>query len=308
MDEKENETLKTGEAEDLATEGAVSRRQFLRYAGVAGAALVIGGGLGELLVGCRGSSTVTTGATTSTTAPARSETTDEVRPSTTESKPTTNPKQKVAYLTFDDGPSGLTSQLLSTLDANHVKATFFVIGIHAEKYPGSLKKIASYGNVIGVHSWTHDYSYIYKNTDNFLSDFDRLKNYIRQETGTTPSVCRFPGGTNNTVSFHYNKGHIMKKIVPLVESMGFRYFDWNVSSAEASSPPPSKDRIVNNVVSQCKGKDMVVILFHDADNQGYVDAIPEVVTKLRAMGFTFETLSLEKPPKSRSALVQFKPS
>lgn len=318
MYKNEDDTPKSDEATDGATEGAVSRRQFLRFAGLAGAALAIGG-LGGLLVGCDGSSTLTTGATTSTTAlagsettattaPASSETTDAPSPATTESAPTTNPNQKVAYLTFDDGPSKLTSELLSTLSDNQVTATFFVMGLHAEKYPGMLKKIASYGNVIGVHSWTHDYSYVYKNIENFLADFGKLKRYIQEETGIPPNVCRFPGGTNNTVCFHYSKGHIMRQIVPRVKSMGFRYFDWNVSSAEASSPPPSKDTIVKTVVSQCKNKDKAVILFHDTDNQGYVDAIPEIIAKLRDLGFTFETLSLDNPPKSRSAAVQFKPS
>ena len=100
----------------------------------------------------------------------------------------------------------------------------------------------------------------------------------------------------------------MRQIVTQVETLGFRYFDWNVSSAEASSPPPARDRIVTTVVSQCKNKDTVVILFHDNDNHGYVEAIAEIVSKLRPMRFTFETLSPDKPPKSRSASVQFKPS
>ena len=298
------------------TEGTVSRRDFLRYAGLAGATVAIGGGLGELLAACGASSitttittaTTTTDATTATTASASSETTDAPSPTTGEGEPTTNPKQRVAYLTFDDGPSKLTPELLSTLNDNDVKATFFVMGVHAQKYPGMLKEIVDHGNVIGVHSWTHDYSYIYKNTQNFSADFSKLSDYIRQETGIAPNICRFPGGTNNTVCFHYSKGHIMRKIVPLVEAMGFRYFDWNVSSAEASSPLPSKDTIVTTVVSQCKKKDTAVILFHDIDNHGYLEAIPEIVSKLRSMRFTFETLSPTNPPKSRSASVQFQPS
>jgi len=250
----------------------------------------------------------TTGATTSTTASASGEETGTASSATTERRPAGALNQKVAYLTFDDGPSKLTPELLSALNENHVTATFFVIGVHAEQYPGVLKEMVRYGDVIGVHSWTHKYSYIYKNTQNFLADFNRLKDYIREETGVAPKVCRFPGGTNNTVCFHYSKGHIMQQIVPLVEGMGFKYYDWNVSSAEASSPPPSKDAIISSVVSQCKNKQTAVILFHDTGNQGYLDAIPEVISELRSMGFTFETLSPDNPPKSRSASVQFKPS
>jgi hypothetical protein len=61
-------------------------------------------------------------------------------------------------------------------------------------------------------------------------------------------------GTNNTVSSKYSDGHIMREIVPLVRSLGFKYYDWNVSSAEASNPPPTKDQIIANVVSGCKKK------------------------------------------------------
>ena len=305
---------------DSVTQTIVSRRDFLRYAGLAGATIAIVGGLGGLLAACSGSSTTTTGARAAITVSTSSETTGAASPATTEgrtgaaspatteSQPATKPNQKVAYLTFDDGPSRLTPELLNTLDANHVTATFFVIGLHARQYPGSLKKIVSYGNVIGVHSWTHDYAYIYKSTANFLADFNKLKDYIHKETGITPNVCRFPGGTNNTVYRHYSKGHIMREIVQLVDGMGFKYYDWNVSSAEAANPPPSTDTIIKTVVSQCRNKQTAVILFHDTDNQGYVDAIPGVIAELRSMGFTFQTLSPDNPPKSRSASVRFKPS
>jgi peptidoglycan/xylan/chitin deacetylase (PgdA/CDA1 family) len=230
------------------------------------------------------------------------------RTTTTKLPGKAKPGQKVAYLTFDDGPSARTPQLLATLKDNHVKATFFVIGVVAKKHPGMLKRIADDGHVVGVHSWTHDYSYVYKNTDNFLTDFKKLRDYVKKETGVAPNVCRFPGGTNNTVCFKYSKGHIMKKIVPLVKSLGFTYYDWNVSSAEASSPPPDKARIIGNVISGCKKKDIAVILFHDADIQDYVDAVPEIITKLRSMGFTFETLAPDNPPKAKQGLAQFKPS
>ncbi len=215
---------------------------------------------------------------------------------------------KVAYLTFDDGPSNLTPELLNTLESCNVHATFFVVGLNAEQYPDTLKQMVSDGDVIGIHSWTHKYSYIYKNTQNFLDDFDKLDNYIKQTTGVTPNICRFPGGTNNTVCFSYNKKHIMKSIVPLVENMGFTYYDWNVSSGESNTNPPSKDQITSSVVSQCKGKNTAVILFHDTDHQSYVDAIPEIVSELSSMGFSFDTLSPEDPPSSKASATQFKPS
>ena len=210
--------------------------------------------------------------------------------------------QKVAYLTFDDGPSKLTPELLQTLKNCGVHATFFVVGQRAQMYPEVLKEIVDSGNVIGVHSWTHKYQYIYKSEQNFLTDFNLLKDYIKQETGVTPNISRFPGGTNNTVCFRYNKNHIMRTLSADVKNMGFQYFDWNVSSGEASNKTFTKEKLVKTVVSQCKNKHTAIILFHDTDRQVYVDAIPEIVSQLRGMGFSFDTLS----PSSRA--IQFNPS
>ena len=217
-------------------------------------------------------------------------------------------KRKVAYLTFDDGPSALTPELLDELNQNHVKATFFVVGLNAEKYPDTLKQMTRDGDVIGVHSWTHNYAYIYKNTENFFTDFNQLKVYINQLTGICPSICRFPGGTNNTICRRYNRKHIMRRIVRQVHGMGFQYYDWNVSSGEASAVPPSESAIVTNVTTQCQDKNTAVILFHDTDNKNYVKAVPQIIVKLRSEGFLFETLSPHSPSGKAQKAMQFTPT
>lgn len=229
-----------------------------------------------------------------------------VAPSASPSTAPSDPNQKTAYLTFDDGPSRLTGKLLDVLNGCNVRATFFVIGLNAEKNPDVLKRMISDGDVIGIHSWTHQYSYIYRNLQNFLDDFNKLKNFLTQTTGVAPTICRFPGGTNNTVCFTYNKEHIMKTIVSTVQDMGFKYYDWNVSSGEAGDVHPSTSDIVKSVVGQCQGKKAAVILFHDYDVQGYVDAVPKIVAALRAAGFAFDTLSPDKPADAKVA--QFKPA
>lgn len=216
--------------------------------------------------------------------------------------------RKVAYLTFDDGPSSLTPELLEVLKENHVNATFFIVGLNAQKYPDTLKQMKDDGDAIGVHSWTHRYSYIYKNTANFQADFHQLNDYIYQQTGVHSKICRFPGGTSNTVCFHYNRNHIMRQIVVLVHKMDFQYYDWNVSSGEASTIPPSKAKIVSNVISQCEGKNTAVILFHDSDHQEYVDAVPDIIAKLRSEGFRFDTLAPGKLSKAALKAVQFLPA
>lgn len=212
-----------------------------------------------------------------------------------------NSGEKIAYLTFDDGPSGITQQLLDKLDENKVHATFFVIGLNCQKHPDMVKKMIADGNVVGVHSWTHQYPYIYANMKNFQDDFTKLRDYLIQQTGSDPKICRFPGGTNNTVSLHYG-GHIMRQVVTYVQGLGYKPFDWNVDAKAATTPEPSSTAIYNNVIDGCKNKKTAIILFHDADkNASTLQALPQIIAQLRQMGFTFSTLSAD------SKEIMFKP-
>lgn len=79
-----------------------------------------------------------------------SETPDAPLPAVPAARPAEG--NRTAYLTFDDGPSPLTQELLSQLKENGVCATFFIVGSNAQKYPDSLKQMAEDGDVIGVHS------------------------------------------------------------------------------------------------------------------------------------------------------------
>lgn len=214
---------------------------------------------------------------------------------------------KIAYLTFDDGPSKITPQILDILKQNNVHATFFVIGLNCQRYPDDIKQIDTDGDVVGVHSWTHKYSYIYANMQNFQADFTKLRDYIKQITGIEPNICRFPGGTNNTISNRYCP-NIMQQIAPYVKSIGFTAFDWNDDAKAATTPEPSSTGIYNNVIDGLKKKDgssisNAVVLFHDADKDAStLQALPNIISTMRKMGYTFATLS----PKSKE--IMFNPS
>lgn len=200
--------------------------------------------------------------------------------------------EKIAYLTFDDGPSKYTPQLLQALKQAGVKATFFVVGINCQEYPDAVKKIHADGNVVGVHSWTHKYSYIYANLDNFKQDYNQLQDYLTQQLGAAPTICRFPGGTNNTVSKKYTSVPIMQEAVNWVESLGTRPIDWDADAGDAETPIPTKDQIVQHIANEIGSKNNPVILMHDFGNRtSTIDAIPAVVQELKARGYSFGTLS-----------------
>lgn len=210
--------------------------------------------------------------------------------------------QKIAYLTFDDGPSKYTPQLLQALKQAGVKATFFVIGTNCQEYPDAVKNEQADGNVVGIHSWTHKYPYIYANLGNFKQDFNQLRDYLTQQLGTAPTICRFPGGTNNTVSKKYTSTPIMQEAVTWVESLGVRPIDWDADAGDAETPIPTKDQIVQRIAKEIGSKNNPVILMHDFGNRTTtIDAIPAIVQDLKARGYSFGTLS------ASSTVTLFKP-
>lgn len=183
------------------------------------------------------------------------------------------------YLTFDDGPSYNTDNILDILDDYGIKATFFVNG--HEGYEAQYLRIVNDGHSIGMHSFTHVYKDVYKDLDSFADDLYRIQNYIKDLTGVEAKIYRFPGGSSNRV------GRVsMKDCAAYLDAKGIRYYDWNVSSQDAVSGGASVTTIVNNVLGQiynCK-EDTIVVLMHDSgDKTSTVEALPIIIERLAEM-------------------------
>ena len=203
-----------------------------------------------------------------------------------------NTSLKTAYLTFDDGPSNLTVEVLDILREKEVPATFFVLGKSIKGSEATLNRIAQEGHAIGNHTYSHNYQYIYKNVDNFLTDFYKCEELIFQITGLRPKILRYPVGTNNQSSKLYGEKHIMNKISQELEGNGYTYFDWNVSSRDANGQDYTIDELVDMTLSQAKLKNDSIILFHDtASKSKTVKALPMIIDGLREQGFIFNLLS-----------------
>ena len=206
---------------------------------------------------------------------------------------------KHAYLTFDDGPSANTIKILDFLAANHIKATFFVIG--TENNDAIYKRIVDEGHTLAIHSNTHDYSSIYVSQETFMNDITTLSDKLYGITGVRPKILRFPGGSNNTISKKYSEADLMDKLVKHVGEEGYIYYDWNVDSLDASANRQDKNVIVSSVLEGAKNKTSAIILMHDAAAKTTtVDALPEIVEGLRKEGFVFDKITEETEP------VQFK--
>jgi len=186
------------------------------------------------------------------------------------------------YLTFDDGPSIYTEAILDILDRYDVKATFFVTGEAADEHPERYRAIVERGHTLGMHSYSHKYSEIYRNEDSFIKDFNKISAFVESITGVTPVIYRFPGGSSNRVS-----ATDMDILCDYLTNKGIHYFDWNVSSGDATSQTLSADRIVANCMAGINNhKDSVVLLHDTSAKYSTVAALPIILEKIKGMDDT----------------------
>ena len=197
-------------------------------------------------------------------------------------------EKKVAYLTIDDGPSrNITPEMLDILKANNAKATFFVLP-HANM-DDVYKRIIDEGHELANHSFSHDLKKLYDPEDinYFAEDVFKAHEYITGK-GHVPTLFRFPGGSGGRTD------EIMKPRLEIIKSLGYRHFNWDVSTGDSDIGPAGKnvEALVNNVILNTQNRKKLVILMHDtADKTATSGALPLIIENLREMGYTFETLA-----------------
>lgn len=189
--------------------------------------------------------------------------------------------KKYAYLTFDDGPSDNTYAILDILDSYQVKATFFTNGREDSASLDRYRAITEKGHALGMHSYTHVYNEIYASLDAFKSDTERIHQLLYQVTGQDIRLYRFPGGSSNTIT-----DVPIETFINYLTSEGYIYYDWNVSSGDATAQAITAENIANNVLEQAKGCTRAMILMHDGNKKGEtVKALPAIIEGLKAQGF-----------------------
>ncbi|MBP2653026.1 MAG: polysaccharide deacetylase [Firmicutes bacterium] len=199
--------------------------------------------------------------------------------------------QKVVYLTFDDGPDpDITPLILDILTKENVKATFFVVGTQAEKYPAILRRIFHAGHAIGNHSYNHVYRDLYHSTNSFTSQLQHTDEIIKGVIGVRPVICRAPGGTTGTFSKEYWNA---------LSSQGYKEVGWNIESGDASHT--KADKLITNITNQITKHSFLwshsIVLMHDGRGHSEtLKALPDIITFFKTEGFEFRVVTLETPP------------
>ena len=186
------------------------------------------------------------------------------------------------YLTFDDGPSAGTEEILDILKKYDVKATFFVNG--HEGYEEELKRMAREGHTIGMHSYSHEYSDVYADLDHFAEDLDEVHSYVLDATGVDSVYYRFPGGTSTCRRFTD-----VKECTEYLDAKGIRHYDWNVSADDSVGRKKSASEISDKVIGDIERSDKstIIVLLHDAPGKKTtIEALPAIIEAVRSMDGT----------------------
>ncbi len=180
-------------------------------------------------------------------------------------------KLKCIALTFDDGPApGLTDRLLEVLAAEHVRASFFVLGKNVAADPGPLIRAAWDGHEIGVHTWDHR-ALPGRSTEDLADDLTRTMHAVTKASGVRPRLVRPPFGALDPAT--------ARRIpYPLVL--------WSVDPDDWRDR--NRDLIVQRVTAG--GRPGSVVLLHDVHPES-VAAVPAIIDFYRRHGYTFVTVS-----------------
>ncbi|MDI3537631.1 MAG: peptidoglycan-N-acetylglucosamine deacetylase [Eubacteriaceae bacterium] len=184
---------------------------------------------------------------------------------------------KVVFLTFDDGPSTHTPEVLDLLATYNIKATFFTNLHDSDDLAAYYQRIVAEGHTLANHTSSHDYD-LYTNSSALMADIQSLRDYQMQLTGTElPKIFRFPGGSLNA----------NETCIQAVVNAGYNYVDWNVSSGDGSSTVPEIPVIESNIINGCRQYDVSVVLCHAEIKDNTRAALPTIIETLLAEGYTF---------------------
>lgn len=192
--------------------------------------------------------------------------------------------EKVVALTFDDGPSPVwTPKILDVLKEAQVKATFFMLGMHAQQYPDVARRVAEEGHEIGNHTYDHHGIFYYKP--------EELNREVREAEKIIESITGI-----KTKYFRPPKAWLTRKEKKQLKDMGYETVLWSLNSKDWVT---FDDRyIVKYILHHIRPGD--ILLFHDSGGlfkpeggkrKETVKAVSRLIEKLKERGYRFVTIS-----------------
>ena len=176
--------------------------------------------------------------------------------------------QGLIALSFDDGPSPYTAEVLQLLNAYQFKATFFCIGKQVLAYPDMAKQIIDEGHTIGNHTYSHRRNFGFLKEKEVVAELERCNSIIQQTVGKKPKFFRPPFGVTNP------------SVAKAVQYTKHQVIGWSNRSLDAVTL--EEDKIYKRVCKRLKSGD--IILFHDT-SQRTVNVLKRLLPHLQKQGY-----------------------
>jgi peptidoglycan-N-acetylglucosamine deacetylase len=192
--------------------------------------------------------------------------------------------EKIVYLTFDDGPSKYTDEIINILKNHNVQSTFFMINRNMKNYPEQVKNIVDDGHTPAFHSVTHNIHKLYESPKHTVEEFDICKETLYNITGVNSSIMRLPYGSKPYMPTDSYKELLKSK---------YKIWDWNLDTEDWKN---SSQDIINNVEIHSKGKDEIILLMHEKDQT--VQALDKIINYYKNNGYVFMKINQKEAPKN----------
>lgn len=196
-------------------------------------------------------------------------------------------EKKILYLTFDDGPSIITNKLLDTLKKCNVKATFFIVGKEITGREEILKKIHAEGHSIGLHTYSHDFKKIYKNSKTFIEEMNATNALVVKLTGCSTNLIRFPGGSSR---------HLDEDLLENLHKSNYKIYDWNCSLEDGVDPKLTTEQLFRNSKKHSSKCSRIILLMHcNSNNTNTIKVLPQVIEYYRSCGYEICPITNDTP-------------
>ncbi|WP_424766320.1 polysaccharide deacetylase family protein [Paenibacillus sp. sgz302251] len=189
-------------------------------------------------------------------------------------------KAKKIALTFDDGPYPKTTDpILDLLKQYNAKATFFVLGYRAERYPEIIKREIFEGHEVANHTFNHVYFNRKVNSSTIKDEISRTEQSLIRLTGKKPLLFRPPGGFYNDQS------------IQIAKKLGYTTVLWSWHQDTSDWRKPGVDHIVKKVLNNARNGDIVLLHDYIQGSQDTVEALKIILPELVNRGYQIVTVS-----------------
>ncbi len=196
-----------------------------------------------------------------------------------------NLPSKIGYITFDDGPSKYTKEIVEILEKYEVQGTFFMLSNNINKYSEDVKLIIQKGNAVGLHGVTHRVKKAYESPNALVSEMKQDNDALLDATGMKTNLIRTPYGS---------KPYMTKDFRDACVKEGFKMWDWNVDSKDSLERYVLPEKIISNIKEQVSNQKIPVILLHE--KKSTVEALEEILYYLKQEGYTLMPIDYDQEP------------